>query len=132
MTNHKWNMLNIMRFYNRIGKPFNSQVYLNFVTPHEGAQSKTRNPISLPQANDFVRRYVENKWCKRVGENLVLTQKGLDALIEWEKKKAVEYVDKREKDYIAKGHARPNVHGPDGKYLSGGRNPRKQKKAAHK
>lgn len=84
-TNHKWNILNIMRYYTRIGKEFNAEVYVRFVTPAEGSHAITRNPITLPQAMQFIRRHVENGWCKRVGKNLVITDKGVKALEAWEK-----------------------------------------------
>lgn len=132
MTNHKWNVLNIMRFYTRIDKPFNAQVYLDFVTPADGMVARNRKTPSLSEIQLIIRRYIENGWCKRVEKNVVITPKGIEAMLEWEKKTSLANAEKRERDYIAKGNARPNAHGPDGKYLSGGRNPRKRKKETQK
>ena len=85
MTNHKWNILNIMRFYNKIGKQFNAQVYVNFVTPHDGPNVKGRNAISMSKVYEYIRRFISNGWCFRDGDNIVMTQKGLKALQAWEK-----------------------------------------------
>ena len=84
-TNHKWNMLNIMRFYTRIGKDFNADIYIDFVSPHDGANAKARNVPSRSKALLIIRRYLENGWCIRVGENVVITPKGITALEAWEK-----------------------------------------------
>lgn len=86
MTNHKWNILNIMRFYNKIGKEFNAEVYLYFVTPHDGP-NKGRNVPTLSKTYEYIRRFISNGWCARDGENIRITPKGLKALQEWEKKK---------------------------------------------
>jgi len=128
MTNHKWNVLNIMRFYTRIGKPFSAQVYLDFVTPADGMVARNRKVPTLSEIQLIIRRYIENGWSRRVEKNVVITPKGIAAMIEWEKKISLASAEKREKDYLAKGFARPNAHGPDGKYLSGGRTSRKQKR----
>lgn len=125
MTNHKWNILNIMRFYNRIGKQFNAKVYLDFITPHEGSNVKNKKAPPLSEIYTYIRRYIANGWCERAGDNVVMTQKGLMALMEWEKKTALARAEKREQDYLAKGFARPNTRGPDGSYLPGTRKSRK-------
>lgn len=85
MTNHKWNILTIMRFYNRIGKDFNAHVYVNFVTPFDTANSNKKNVPSMSKVYEIIRRHVANGWCVRRGENLVITQKGINALMAWEK-----------------------------------------------
>jgi hypothetical protein len=120
MTNHKWNVLNIMRFYTRIKKPFNAKVYLEFITPHDGPANRSKNVPTLSEIQLIIRRYIENKWAVRVGDNIVITQKGIIAMVEWEKKISLAAAKKRELDYVAKGNARPVLHGPDGKFLPGG------------
>lgn len=90
MTNHKWNILNIMRFYNRIGKQFNAQVYVCFVTPHDGP-NKGRNVPTLSKVYEYIRRFISNGWCVRDGEeNVLITPKGLKALEAWEKTRYVQ------------------------------------------
>jgi hypothetical protein len=120
MTNHKWNVLNIMRFYTRIKKPFSAKVYLEFITPHDGPANRSKNVPTLSEIQLIIRRYIENKWAVRVGDNVVITQKGIIAMVEWEKKVSLAAAKKRELDYVAKGNARPVLHGPDGKFLAGG------------
>jgi len=93
MTNHKWNILNIMRFYNRIGKEFNAPVYIQFVTPADGAHAKGRNVPTLSQTYEYIRRYISNGWCARDGENIRITPKGMKALEAWEKKKYLKEVN---------------------------------------
>jgi hypothetical protein len=88
-TNHKWNMLNIMRFYTRIGKEFNADVYIDFVSPHEGANTKGKGVPTRSQALLIIRRYLENGWCIRVGKNVVITDKGIAALMAYEKTKYI-------------------------------------------
>lgn len=90
MTNHKWNILNIMRFYNRIGKEFNAEVYLCFVTPHEGANVKSKGAPTLSKVYEYIRRFISNGWCVRDAENILITQKGLKALEAWEKTRYVQ------------------------------------------
>ena len=131
-TNHKWNVLKIMRFFTRINKPFNAETYIRFITPNDGPPQKGKNTPSPEEVRSIIRRYVENGWTERIGKDVVITQKGLLALNEWEKKVAIAAAEKREQDYLAKGFARPRNFGPDGKYLPGGRNPRKQKKETQK
>lgn len=85
MTNHKWNILNIMRFYNKIGKQFNAQVYMEFIAPGEGSHAKMKNTPSISKVYEYIRRFISNGWCFRDGDNVVMTQKGLHALHAWEK-----------------------------------------------
>lgn len=132
MTNHKWNVLNIMRFYTRINKPFNAEVYVRFITPNDAPANKSVKSPPVSDIYKIIRRYIENGWATRVGRDAVITQKGLIALNEWEKKVAIATAEKREQDYVAKGLARPMNHAPDGKFLPGGRNPRKQKQGTQK
>lgn len=88
-TNHKWNILNIMRYYSRIGKPFSAQVYLDFITPQttdpERALARTKTSLSEIQA--IIRRHLSNGWCRRSGNHLIITQKGINALVTYEKTK---------------------------------------------
>jgi hypothetical protein len=78
-------MLNILRFYTRIGKEFNADIYIDFVSPHEGANVKAKGVPTRSQALLIIRRYLENGWCIRVGKNVVITPKGIAALEAYEK-----------------------------------------------
>ncbi len=88
-TNHKWNILNIMRYYSRIRKPFNARVYLDFITPQstDPERALVRSQTSLSEIQAIIRRHISNKWCQRVGDNVVITQKGINALVAYEKTK---------------------------------------------
>jgi hypothetical protein len=86
-TNHKWNTLNIMRFYARIGKQFNADIYLQFIGPQEASHAKVKTLPSRSEILNIIRRHVENGWCIRVGNNVVITDKGIAALMAWEKQK---------------------------------------------
>ena len=78
-----------MRFYTRIGKEFNADVYIDFVSPHEGANAKSKNVPTRSQALLIIRRYLENGWCMRVGKNVVITERGIAALMAYEKTKFI-------------------------------------------
>lgn len=82
-------MLNIMRFYTRIGKDFNADIYLNFISPQEPSHAKQKNIPTRSQALLIIRRYLENGWCIRVGNNVVITRKGIAALQAYEKTKFI-------------------------------------------
>lgn len=127
MTNHKWNVLNIMRFYTRIGKDFNAEIYMDFITPHEGANVKRSNLPEMSVIRTIIRRYVENGWARRVGKNVVITDKGIHAMYLYEKQVLEAKEVKKEKDYLAKGFARPNLRAPDGSFLPSPRKPKKKK-----
>lgn len=113
---HEWNVLRIMRFYSRIGKPFNVDVYTHFMTPHDGTpSSKTRRPDPR-QISTIIRRYLKNKWCVREGENLVITEKGIKAIREFDKTRFDGEREKRKEDSAKRGFARPNVRRENGTY----------------
>lgn len=88
-TNHKWNILNIMRYYSRIRKPFNAQVYLDFITPQttDPERALARTKTSLVEIQAIIRRHLSNGWCRRSGNHLIITQKGINALVAHEKTK---------------------------------------------
>ena len=87
-TNHKWNVLNIMRYYTRINKPFNATVYTKFI----GASGETsdelrktaKTPVPVSTISLIIRRYISNGWAVRKGENVVITPKGMQALMKYE------------------------------------------------
>lgn len=92
-TNHKWNILNIMRYYTRINKPFNAEIYIRFITPNDQAHSPAKNAKNVPtlsQALLMVRRHIENGWSERVGDYVVITEKGRKALEAWEKTRYIQ------------------------------------------
>jgi len=132
MTNHKWNVLNIMRFYTRIGQPFNAKVYLDFVTPGDGPLGRNKTIPTLSEIQLIIRRYIENGWAQRVEDNVVITSKGIKAMQDREYKTSAAYEEKRKIDYIAKGFARPDNRDSSGKYVRGGVSSRKQKKETQK
>lgn len=120
-TNHKWNILNIMRFYNRIGKDFSAQTYVRFVTPVEGSHARSKTPVTLPQVNTLIRRHVENKWCERNGELLNITDKGLRALEAWERARNEDHneklVDRMRHVQKTNNTARKNKRNKYGQYV---------------
>jgi len=90
-TNHKWNVLNIMRYYTRINKPFNAEVYVKFIgvkgeTPDElGGVDKI--PVPISKISEIIRRYVSNGWAVRNGSYVTITPKGTQAMVKYEKVK---------------------------------------------
>lgn len=105
---HEWNVLRIMRFYSRIGKPFNVGVYTHFMTPHDGTpSSKTRRP-DPQQISTIIRRYLKNKWCVREGDNLVITEKGIKAIREFDKARFDAEREQRKENSVKQGRANFN------------------------
>lgn len=100
MVNHKWNILNALRFFNRIGRPFGRETYLTFYTNF----SEPLNPETVLLE---IRRHISVGRIKRVGNLLALTQKGFDDLVKWEQDKTLAVIEKRRQDYLAKGLAGP-------------------------
>lgn len=100
MVNHKWNILNALRFYNRIGKPFTGETYLTFYT-------NGTKPFSQDKVLTEIRRHIGVKRVERLGKRLVLTQKGFEDLVKWEQDKSLAVIEKRRQDYLAKGMAGP-------------------------
>jgi hypothetical protein len=91
-TNHKWNVLNIMRYYTRINKPFNATVYTKFIGANGETSDELRNtakvPVPVSTISLIIRRYISNGWAVRKGENVVITPKGTLAL---EKHEEIKY-----------------------------------------
>ena len=86
--NHKWNVLNIMRYYTRINKPFNATVYTKFIGGTGETSDELRNtakvPVPVSTISLIIRRYISNGWAVRKGENVVITPKGMQALMKHE------------------------------------------------
>jgi hypothetical protein len=92
MTNHKWNILNIMRFYNRIGEEFNGQVYTDFIGSGWQVRSKAANVPNVVDMHKLIRRHIANGWCVRdenAANNVLITPKGVQALRNWEMTRVV-------------------------------------------
>lgn len=114
---HEWNILRIMRYYNRIGKPFNPDVYIYFMTPHDGTPSSKRRRPDIQKVQVIIRRYLKNKWCVRDGDNLLITPKGTKAIMEFDKKRFADEKEQRKENSVRGGHARPNKRGPNGAFV---------------
>lgn len=101
--------MKIMRFYTRINKPFNTDVYLKFYGPSnyssffDTAEAKSltinKNLPTSSEINLIIRRCVENMWALRVGKSVVITQKGLNALAAHEKENNLSERLRRERRY---------------------------------
>jgi len=118
-TNHKWNVIKIMRFYNRIGRDFNTQVYMEFFGPIEPVENGRVKLPTEPEINLIIRRYIENGWAIRKNGNVALTNKGQLALLKYEKEQHLKNMKKRENRY--EEHAEylktlERIHNPDGSY----------------
>ena len=87
-TNHKWNVLNIMRYYTRINKPFNATAYIKFIGANGETSDELRKtaktPVPVSTISLIIRRYISNGWAVRKGENVVITPKGMLALMKYE------------------------------------------------
>lgn len=92
-TNHKWNILNIMRFYGHMNKKFNAEIYMEFIAPFDKRRKDYQSPIDLATTRQIIRRHVAKGRCVRVGDRLRITEKGLVALRLWEKARYVEEAD---------------------------------------
>jgi hypothetical protein len=108
-----------MRFYNRIGKDFNTDVYMGFFGPTEPIDHGRVKLPTQPEINLIIRRYIENGWATRENGNVILTNKGHLALLKYEKEQHLKNMKKRENRY--EEHAEylktvKRVHRPDGKY----------------
>jgi predicted transcriptional regulator len=92
-TNHNWNVLNIMRFYNRLNKPYTAGVYSEFMY--------TR--VDEREIQTIIRKYLKNGWCKRADNGLVITNKGVTALDKYNQTRREDYEDKM-RELGSKGH----------------------------
>ena len=106
MVNHKWNLLNAMRFYNRINKEFNAETYGTFYL----------GKFDMSQILLEIRRHRVCNRVEKVGNNLVLTEKGRVDLLEWERKRKEEAEQRVIERNRRRGHARPNERNANGSY----------------
>ena len=108
-ADHNWNVLRIMRFYNRIGKPFNAGVYIHFMTPHDGTPSTKQRRPEISDVQVIIRRYLKNKWCVRDGENLVITPKGTKAIMEYDRERFAKEKENKIEASIKGGNKRVSL-----------------------
>lgn len=120
-ADHNWNVLRIMRFYNRIGKPFSAGVYVKFMTPHDAQNVRFRHAPSEELITSILRRYSKNGWCKKVGDNIVITPKGLKTIANHEKQRFEAEKEHRREASVSGGTNRPNERDAEGKYIKGER-----------
>lgn len=106
MVNHKWNLLNAMRFYNRINKEFNTETYGKFYL----------GKFDMSQILLEIRQHRRRGRVKKIGQNLVLTEKGRMDLLKWEKERKEESEQRVAERNRRRGIARPNDRNPDGSY----------------
>ena len=108
MVNHKWNVLNAMRFYNRINKEFSGETYAAF---HFGK-------FDMSQILLEIRRHRQRGRVERRGSNLVLTEKGHADLRAWESARRNDADKLKQKHALARGYARPNTRNKNGSYAN--------------
>ena len=118
-TNHKWNVLRVMRFYNRIGRDFNTQTYMNFFGPIEPAEHGAAKLPTEPEINLIIRRHIENGWVARKNGNVVLTNKGQLAFLKYDKDEHLRKMKNRENRYEEHSEylkTLERIRNPDGSY----------------
>lgn len=106
MVNHKWNVLNAMRFYNRINKDFSGETYSKFHLAE----------FDVSKVLLEIRRHIRTGRVKRVGDNLVLTEKGHADLRTWEHARRAQHEEKLRQNAINRGNARPDARNDDGSF----------------
>jgi hypothetical protein len=106
MVNHKWNVLNAMRFYNRINKDFSGETYGKFYL----------GKFNMSELLLEIRKHKKSGRVERVGANLVLTEKGHVDLRAWESVRRQEREEKLKQNALNRGFARPNSRNKNGSF----------------
>jgi len=95
-----------MRFYNRINKDFNGETYRKF---HLGEFDVSKVLLEI-------RRHIATGRVERVGDNLVLTEKGHVDLRAWESVRRAQHEEKLKQNALNRGHARPDARNKNGSF----------------